>query len=117
MPLNLVILLIILFLTVLLWHNFSRAREHAIHECRKFCREMDYQLLDETVALIGIHPARNQNGRLVATRFYRFEISTDGYQRYSGEIELVSDRVKSIYLYHPDGIIIHTPETKTTIMH
>ena len=110
---NFIILLTLLFVFVLFWHNASSAKEHAIFKCRKFCKEIDCQLLDETVALISIQAERKQNGWLAFKRRYRFEVTIDGYQRCRGEIELFANQLKLIHLDHPDGIIINSPETKT----
>ena len=101
-----VYLLIFLFVLVWFWQNSLQAREFAIKFCQDKCRDMDLQLLDQTVALSRITIKRNYSGYLVLARQYNFEFSINGANRYSGSINIMNKHVNSFQLEHPDGLLI-----------
>ncbi len=80
-----------------LWHSDpfrTRARELAT----RHCRELDLQLLDQSVVIRGIWPVRAQDGRWQMRRTYHFEFASVGDRRYQGVIVLLGLRALSIEL-------------------
>ena len=101
----------IIFLTSLgagiwFWQDSLRTREIAIFYARQYCKSMDYQILDETVAVKTLKPGRNLIGNFAIHRHYHFEFSPNGFDRYTGSVFLIGQKPTSIQLNHPDGIII-----------
>lgn len=92
-----------------LWYDSLRAREQALAVCRRACRGIDAQLLDETVALDRLRLGRNQAGRVTLDRRYRFEFSTAGDDRRTGRLRLIGQRVADLQMDHPDGLTLVTP--------
>ena len=101
-----VLFLSLLAMLVYLWQDSLRAREYAIIHCRNACHEMNFQLLDETVALVSFRLRRTTSGQIRPLRQYRFEFSIDGLGRSMGHLVLHGDQTQTIQLEHPDGIII-----------
>lgn len=86
-----------------LWSENLRAREHVLRTCAAACRELDVQLLDQTVALsrlsLGWVPPRG----LILQRSYSFEFSTDGVDRCQGRVGLWGGRIEYVHMDYPDG--------------
>jgi hypothetical protein len=95
-----------LAIVVRLWHDALKARELALKASQRACRELDLQLLDETVALARVRLARDAGGRLRLYREYGFEFSARGDERYRGTARVVAGIVESIHLDHPDGPLL-----------
>ena len=112
---NTILFLLLLSLLVFIWQDSLHAREHAISQCRKSCREMDVQLLDETVALVSFRLRRVRTGQVRPLRHYRFEFSIDGHGRSTGYILLHGYRTETIHLELPDGTIILPQKTNGSI--
>lgn len=89
--------------TFWLWHDSMRARELTLITCRRACRQVSAQLLDETVALEQLRLARNRHGRLVIARRYRFEFSLEGDDRRAGWVRLLGAEIQILQMDHPDG--------------
>jgi len=93
------LLLIVLLVAVcLFWSNSLAAREVALSAVKSYCLKMDLQLLDDYVALTGLWPKRNTQGKIQAWRSYTFEFSSTGRERYNGKIITLGNTVESIYL-------------------
>lgn len=103
---NALIALLILMIVVLLWHAAASAREQVILACRKVCRELGLQFLDETVVLRSMRPRRGPSGRLTFERRYEFEFSASGQERCNGWAMALGESVERISLEHPDGQLI-----------
>ncbi len=101
-----IIFLLLLALAIWFWQDTLRARETAVSQARRYCKDINYQFLDETVALVSLKPRRNFSGSFAFHRYYHFEFSLDGHDRYSGTAYLIGHQLQSIQLDHPDGIII-----------
>jgi hypothetical protein len=71
-------------------------KELATAAAREHCRQHGLMFLDDTVVLKRLSVRRNSDGRIVLQRRYRFEFSSDGDLRYSGEIVLSGYHVLSI---------------------
>jgi hypothetical protein len=76
-----------------LWLDSLKAREAAIHAAKAACVAEDLQLLDDTVAIQALKPARNEMGRLTLQRTYEFEFSDTGDNRLKGSVVLLGRRV------------------------
>lgn len=107
---NSLLLLIFLGLGVWFWQDSLRAREQAIAKSRQYCRNYNYQFLDETVALSRLRPGRDARGNVTWYRQYHFEFSLDGYNRYNGMANLIGHHIHSIHLDHPQGQIIESQD-------
>ena len=99
-------LLGLLVATVLLWLDTMQSRERARARAAAACQAEGWQLLDQTVALVGLSLARNRAGRLSLARRWRFEFSERGNDRRRGEILLLGDRTLRAVLEGSEGRII-----------
>ena len=80
------------------WHDNHRAREAGIRAVRQACEEEGLQLLDETISLTSMKPARNDDGRIVWRRVYQFEFSETGENRRRGSVHLLAQQVAMLNL-------------------
>lgn len=81
-----------------LWFDSLKAREAGMRESRTACAAEGLLLLDDTVAISSIRPARDEEGRLRLRRVYSFEYSDTGNNRRNGAVTLIGDRVITLYL-------------------
>jgi len=72
----------------------GQARKLAISHCKK----LDLQLLDQSMVITSLWPARGAGGRLVLRRRYRFEFASVGDRRYQGELVMLGLQLKHIEL-------------------
>ena len=103
---NTFLFLIILGLLVWFWQDSLRHREYAIQQCKNACKEMELQLLDQTIALRSISLKRDSKNTLKFMRRYTFEFSINGIDRYKGYIVLHGGNIEHTQFDHPDGPII-----------
>ena len=103
---NTILFLLMLLAIIWFWQDSLRSREFAIKYCKDKCKEMNLQLLDQTIALKSLSLKRNSMGSLVITRRYNLEYSINGVDRYKGSILIGKDSVDSFQLDHPDGLLI-----------
>lgn len=97
--------LIALSLLVWFWADSLRARAHALRACALACREVDAQLLDQTVALHRLRMVRDTDGRAAWLRTYRFEYTLDGVQRLRGSVVLRGRTIEGLTMDTPQGVI------------
>jgi hypothetical protein len=83
---------------VWLWLDSLRARDAAKAAARSACESEGLLLLDDTVAIMSLKPARKENGHVTLQRAYEFEYSDTGDNRRKGSLILVGDRVVLINL-------------------
>jgi hypothetical protein len=76
-----------------LWFDSLKAREAAIDAARAACASEGLLLLDATVSISSLKPARDGDGRLRLQRAYDFEYSDTGNNRLRGSVVLVGHRV------------------------
>ena len=85
-----------------LWWQSDQIKRQALHLLRRQCSELNLQLLDQTMVLRGLWPARNSNGALRLRRRYEFEFTSTGQIRHTGLLILVGNTVLSLELEpHP----------------
>lgn len=80
------------------WYDSMRARERALVVAGAACGRDGLQFLDETVECVNTRPARDEDGRFVLRRTYRFEFSDDGNNRRAGAVVILGTAVESLYL-------------------
>lgn len=80
------------------WHTSLAAREFANRIAAETCTRAGVQLLDGTVAMLKLAPARSADGRLVLRRTYVFDYSEDGYERRRGFVVLTGLSLDSVGL-------------------
>ena len=93
-----------------LWLGSLKARDIGIAAARAACQAEGLQLLDDTVAIAGLKPARNEDGRLLLRRVYTFEFSDTGDNRRSGSVVLLGHRVIVLNVGLrpvPSGLMLH----------
>ncbi|HEX8964562.1 MAG TPA: DUF3301 domain-containing protein [Rhodocyclaceae bacterium] len=76
-----------------LWYDSLKARDAGIAAVRDACQAEGLQLLDETMSIAGLKPARDEDGRLVLRRTYQFEYSDTGDNRRRGSLVMLGQRV------------------------
>ena len=80
------------------WYDSMRARERALAVAGAACQRDGLQFLDETVECVRTRFVRDEEGRLVLRRSYRFEFSDDGHNRRDGSVVMLGATVESLYL-------------------
>ena len=88
------------------WVDSLRSRELVLRHCTRYCLQLNVQLLDQTVFLTRLRPARDRDGHPCLRRWYSFDFSTDGGDRCKGNIRLLGSRVELIRMEHPEGPVI-----------
>ncbi|MDP4028193.1 MAG: DUF3301 domain-containing protein [Gallionella sp.] len=95
---DIIILLFMLLLAALVWFWFDSlgALEVARNMGKHACSDAQVQFLDDTVANIALALVRDESGRRVLRRTYRFEFSETGNTRLEGRLILLGDKVESV---------------------
>jgi hypothetical protein len=99
-------ILVLLGVAALVWFWFDslKVRERALAVGPGACERSGLQFLDQTVECISLKLARNEDGRVVIRRIYRFEFTDNGESRRTGTIVMMGSQVISItmepYLLH-----------------
>jgi hypothetical protein len=75
-----------------------RARETAREAGKKACLRAGLQFLDDSVAGTGVQLGRDDHGRRVIRRTYRFEFSDTGDNRLEGRLVLVGGQVEKLFM-------------------
>jgi len=91
-------LLFLLMLAVLgwFWYDSMHTLEIARNAGRRACDDAHVQFLDDTVAGIALALVRNNSGRRVLRRTYRFEFSDTGDSRLEGQLIVLGGKVESV---------------------
>lgn len=95
---------------VWLWFDSLKARDTAVKAARNACTTEGLLLLDDTVAIASLKPARDAEGQLKLRRVYEFEYSDTGNNRRKGSIILQGARVLIINVglrLVPDERVLH----------
>ena len=95
---DIISLLFLLLLAALAWFWFDSMRAHEIarNAGRRICDDAQLQFLDDTVAGTALRLARDNTGRRVLRRTYRFEFSETGNSRLEGQLTLLGTKVISV---------------------
>ena len=91
-----------------LWFDSLKAREIAVRAARNACSADGLMLLDDTVAIASLKPARNEAGHITLQRAYDFEYSDTGNNRLTGGVVLRGHRVTMINVGAGDGTNVYT---------
>ena len=75
------------------WLDSLKAREAAIAAAREACALEGLMLLDDTVSIAMVKPARDEDGHVKLKRAYEFEYSDTGNNRRKGSVVLLGRRV------------------------
>ena len=76
-----------------LWLDSLKAREAAVRAAREVCTAEGLMLLDDTVAIASLKPARDDGGRLRLQRAYDFEYTDTGNNRLKGSVVMLGHHV------------------------
>jgi hypothetical protein len=93
-----------------LWLDSIKVREAAVHAARVACATEGLQLLDDTVAIASLKPARDERGRLRLQRAYDFEYSDTGDNRLKGSVVMLGRHVLILNvgsITPPEGRVLH----------
>lgn len=90
--------LVLVGLGALYWWQSGLFKGRARQLAMEHCRQLDLQLLDQSMVITGFWPIRNSRGNLDFRRTYQFEFSSTGDRRYRGELILEGMALKSIDL-------------------
>lgn len=110
MPTFEIISLILLGALAWLWMDSFKAREAGMQATRMACESENLQLLDDTVALASLRPARRDDGQFVLRRTYAFEFSDTGDNRRKGSVVLLGSRVLVVNIglrLVTEGTVLH----------
>ncbi len=88
--------LILLAAALWLWMDSLKAREAGMRAARSACSAAGFLLLDDTVGIESLWPARNDDGQLRLRRIYGFEYSDNGNNRRPGSVTLIGDKVIAV---------------------
>lgn len=90
------LVLLVLGLLVWFWLHSLRILEIAREAGRLICKQTGVQFLDDTVASTRLQLVRDDNGRRILRRSYRFEFTETGNTRREGEVVMLGARVESV---------------------
>jgi hypothetical protein len=88
-----IVILVLLGALAWLWYDSLNAREAAVRAARDACAADGLMLLDDTVAIAALKPARDAEGRLKLQRVYDFEYTDTGDNRHDGSVIMLGRRV------------------------
>lgn len=80
--------ILLICLGVLYWWSAYGIKQLALQATKVYCKKMELQMLDESIALRRISLKRDQWGRLKLLRFFNFEFASIGDERYRGTITM-----------------------------
>ena len=73
-------------------------KEIAHNAAKIACKDANVHFLDDSVVAHKTRLRRNDYGQVKLYREYSFEFSTDGSQRYHGEVQILGKQVKHVEL-------------------
>lgn len=98
LTLNALFWLTVLGALAVFWWQSDAVKHVALEAARNRCAHDGVQLLDQTLLLARLFPARGPDGQLGWRRHYLFEFSATGQDRYRGQIELQGRTVLRVEL-------------------
>jgi len=81
---------------VCFWWQSDKVKSKAIGHAYRYCKAQNIQLLDQSMVLTKVWPARTNEGQLCLKRHYRFEFASTGEERYEGIVQLTGSRLYQI---------------------
>ena len=87
-----IIILLVFIAAIWFWLDSIHAKDIASRAGKKGCADEGVSFLDETVEITHLSVKRDSRGILHFYREYRFEFSSDGSQRYRGDMSLFGKR-------------------------
>jgi len=99
------------------WWDALRSRELARIAGRRACERAGVQFLDDTVARSRLRLRRNGRGRLLLSRRYAFEFTSDGEHRYPGSVEVFGARAERVEMaaYRADDAVPPPAEGRSPV--
>ena len=92
------LLLVLAGLGALYWWQSGLFKGKARQLATEHCRQLDLQLLDQSMVITGFWPVRTSLGNIAFRRTYQFEFASTGDQRYRGRVVREGMTLKSIEL-------------------
>jgi hypothetical protein len=80
------------------WWQSDQVKHIALTHVYRYCKTQNLQLLDQSMVLRGVWPARDEQGSLKLRRRYSFEFTSTGEARYQGTVELFGNRLQKLEL-------------------
>lgn len=93
-----IILIFVIVIGVAWWWRIHGQRDLALKVVEQHCKKLNITLLDGYVALKQIKLQRDNHGKLRIAKYYNFEFTVTGEQRYTGSISLYGFYVANIIL-------------------
>ena len=93
-----VIIMVTLVFVAYFWWDTMRSKEAARISAITTCKQHGLQFLDDTVSLDKLSFKRNDHGRLMFSRLYSFEFTSDASQRYKAKMRVWNGTVYDIEL-------------------
>ena len=81
-----------------LWRDSMNARELALVAGKRACKQLNVQLLDDTVSISKLRLCRTKLGTVALCRLYSFDFSLDGEIRRLGNITMRGQVIEDIVL-------------------
>ena len=103
---DIILVLLLLAAIIWFWMESLNVREQAIQAAVLACRQIGVQLLDQTVSLDKLRPARSPQGRMTFRRTYSFEFSAAGVERRRGWAILLGRRLLQVHLEEDENTLI-----------
>ncbi|MDB6062319.1 MAG: hypothetical protein JWM78_2422 [Verrucomicrobiaceae bacterium] len=91
-------LLIVFVFAIVWWWRGYAVKEVALRATRQHCKELQVQLLDDSVVMRGLWLKRDARGSLCVRRSYMFEFTSTGDERYHGCAVMLGPQLESIQL-------------------
>jgi len=93
-------LLWLCFLSFAGWHWWQgqKVKEIALKSAIKYCKEVDIQLLDQSIYLRGFWFKRDSDGKLRIWRSYQFDFTATGDDRAKGRVVMLGYKLTNIEL-------------------
>jgi len=98
MSLRSIFLTSIVFMLVWYWLRAREIKERSLKAAAKYCENLSLKLLDEAVSLRSLKPVRNTKGGFSIRRCYQFDFTSNGEDRYLGEIIIIGQKIDQIKL-------------------
>jgi hypothetical protein len=84
--------------TTLFRSSSQKIKEIAWRATKRRCDELELQMLDGYIAMVKLRLGKNSFGKWQLIRYYQFEFSATGGDRYRGMITMHARQIDSIQL-------------------